>query len=77
MSPDLSILTKQHSSNDFKKDVPTLTHKQLINAYIEKNTDEILIPFTDKIETLIKSYEVLAKKCISRIEKHGSDRQIK
>ena len=62
MSPDLPILTKQHSSNDFKKDVPTLTHKQLINAYIEKKADEILIPFTDKIETLTKSYKVLVKK---------------
>ena len=28
----------------------------------EKKADEILIPFTDKIETLIKSYEVLVKK---------------
>ena len=51
-TPDLPILTKQHSPNDFKKDVPKLTHKQLINAYIEKKADEILIPFTDKIETL-------------------------
>ena len=56
MSTDLnSMLTKQHTSNGLKKDIPTLTHKQLINAYIEEKTDEILIPFTNKIETLIKS----------------------
>ena len=32
MSTDLySMLTKQHASNGLKKDIPTLTHKQLIN----------------------------------------------
>ena len=56
MSTDLnSMLTKQHTSNGLKRDIPTLTHKQLINAYIEKKADDILIPFTNKIETLIKS----------------------
>ena len=50
--------TKEHAS----KEIPTLTHKQLINAYIEKKTDEILIPFTDKIETPIKSCEAVVKK---------------
>ena len=53
-----SMPTKEHAS----KEIPTLTHKQLINAYIEKKTDEILIPFPDKIETLIKSYEAVVKK---------------
>ena len=53
-----SMPTKEHASTE----IPTLTHKQLINAYIEKKTDEILIPFTDKIETLIKSYEAVVKK---------------
>ena len=40
MSTDLnSMLTKQHASNGLKNDIPTLTHKQLINAYIEKKAD--------------------------------------
>ena len=56
------MLTKLHASNDLEKDIPTLTHKQLINAYNEKKADEILIPFTNKIETLIKSYVILVKK---------------
>ena len=44
MSTDIklnSMSTKQHVSNDLKRDIPTLTHKQLINAYIEKKEDEI------------------------------------
>ena len=65
MSTDIklnSMSTKQYASNDLKRDIPPLTHKQLINAYIEKKAGEILIPFTNKVETLIKSYEVLANK---------------
>ena len=36
-----SMSTKQHASNDLKRDIPTLTHKQLINAYIGKKANEI------------------------------------
>ena len=67
-----SMLTKQNASNDLKQDIPTFIHKQLINAYIEKKADEIFIPFTNQIETLIKSYEIFCflKKCVSRKKKH-------
>jgi hypothetical protein len=56
-----SVNSKNQSNKKVKLEVPTITHQKLINDYIEKRTNEILIPFTEQIERLIGSYDNVLK----------------
>ena len=69
---DSSVNRKNQPSTKLKLEVPTITHQRLINQYIEKRVNEILIPFTEKIECLIVSYDNLLneKKTLDARNKH-------
>ena len=69
---DSSVNRKNQPNTKLKLEVPTITHQRLINQYIEKRVNEILIPFTEKIECLIVSYDNLLneKKTLDARNKH-------